>query len=673
MSRMIDAVRKSALPSNMMQFAARGALMVPPAEMIEILVYLAVHNPVFGSQAKTTLAGWNVKSCQEILANPATPKEVLKYFSDPANLGTGLLPALLENPSVGEDLLVRLARSATSEQVTILLENARVSGLRPVLEVLAGNPYLTPTLKALVEEKLSVSGAAPASSSVAETLPPLPAPEAETKTASSPETPPLPAPEAETKTAACSETRSNASPEAAEKVVAEPAKEITAQADKPPAPVEATPTAPSPSAPPSPTRDSQRAASMIDAIHKSALPSNMMQFAARGALMVPPAEMIEILVYLARHNPVFGSQAKMTLAGWNVGSCRDALANPDTPKEVLQYFTDPDNLRPALLSALLENPSVSQDLLLRLARSATREQVTILVESARVCGLRPILEVLAGNPYLTPTLKTRIEEKLSIFAAPAPTSSSVAETVASPPAAGAETQTATSPETPASDAVETDEERCDRFMAEHATEIAAGADKQFAPVEYSEEIAPSEVEAPAAQAAAASAGGQPEGTVTPKPGPTKAKKSMLSPEDQRGSALQKISKLDIKGRILLAMKGNREERSLLVRDGTKIVALAVLESPRITDSEVERFAGQKNVLEAVLRAISMKRRFIKQYPIVRNLIFNPRTPIDVALGLMKNLLTPDLRHLAGNKEVSDTVRKLATKMFRQKTATMKKS
>jgi len=58
MSRMIDAVRKSALPSNMMQFAARGALMVPPAEMIEILVYLAVHNPVFGSQAKATLAGW---------------------------------------------------------------------------------------------------------------------------------------------------------------------------------------------------------------------------------------------------------------------------------------------------------------------------------------------------------------------------------------------------------------------------------------------------------------------------------------------------------------------------------------------------------------------------------------------------------------------------------------
>jgi hypothetical protein len=658
MSRMIDAVRKSALPSNMMQFAARGALMVPPAEMIEILVYLAVHNPGFASQAKTTLAGWNVKSCMEVLANPATPKEVLDYFSDPAILGKDLLPALLENPSVGEDLLVRVARSAASEQITMLLENARLSGLRPVLEVLAGNPYLTPALKALVQEKLSVFGTAPASSSAAETVAKVPLPEAETKTPASPEIP------------------GKASPEAAEKVVAKPGKAIAAEADKPPAPVEATTTSPSPSAPPSPARDSQRAPSMIDAVRKSALPFNMMQFAARGALMVPPAEMIEILVYLALHNQVFGSQAKMTLAGWNPASCRDVLANPATPKEVLQYFTNPDNIRPALLPALLENPSVSEDLLLRMARSATREQITILVESARVSGLRPVLEVLAGNPYLTPALKTQIAEKLSIFAASAPTSSSVAETaaeiVATPPAPEVETQTATSPQTPANDPVETDEEQCDRFMAEHAAEIAAEADKQFAPVEYSEEIVPSEAQALAAQAAAASAGGQPGGTTPRKPGPTKAKKSMLSPEDQRGSALQKISKLDIKGRILLAMKGNREERSLLIRDGTKIVALAVLESPRITDSEVERFASQKNVLEAVLRAISMKRRFIKQYPIVKNLTFNPRTPIDVGLALMKNLLTPDLRHLAGNKEVSDTVRKLAFKMFRQKAATMKK-
>src|SRR5262249_4767175 len=155
--------------------------------------------------------------------------------------------------------------------------------------------------------------------------------------------------------------------------------------------------------------------------------------------------------------------------------------------------------------------------------------------------------------------------------------------------------------------------------------------------------------------------------------PSIAKKTYLSEEEKRGSVLQKIAKLDIKGRIQLAMKGTKEERSILVRDGTKLVALAVLESPKITDGEVEKFASQKNVLEAVLRAIPMKRRFAKLYPVVRNLVFNPRTPLDLSLGLMKHLLVQDLKHLSGNKEVSETIRKLALKMFKQKSDPSKKS
>jgi len=114
------------------------------------------------------------------------------------------------------------------------------------------------------------------------------------------------------------------------------------------------------------------------------------------------------------------------------------------------------------------------------------------------------------------------------------------------------------------------------------------------------------------------------------------------------------------------MKGTKEERSLLVRDGTKVVALAVLESPKISDGEVEKIASQKNVLEAVLRAIPIKRRFAKNYSIVRNLVFNPRTPLDLSLTLIKNLLVSDLKHLSGNKEVSETVRKLALRMLKTK-------
>ena len=63
--------------------------------------------------------------------------------------------------------------------------------------------------------------------------------------------------------------------------------------------------------------------------------------------------------------------------------------------------------------------------------------------------------------------------------------------------------------------------------------------------------------------------------------------------------MQKINSLDIKGRIQLALKGNKEERSILVRDGTKVVALAVLEAPKISDGEVEKIASQKNGISAL--------------------------------------------------------------------------
>jgi hypothetical protein len=200
------------------------------------------------------------------------------------------------------------------------------------------------------------------------------------------------------------------------------------------------------------------------------------------------------------------------------------------------------------------------------------------------------------------------------------------------------------------------------YFNEHAKEIADEGDNAFQPIGGIDELVHSseepltEAEITASTSAGAAASAQ----------KVVIKKAQLSHDEQRGSALQKISRLDIKGRIQLAIKGNKEERSLLVRDGTKVVALAVLESPKISDAEVEKFATQKNVLEAVLRAIPMKRRFAKNYIVVRNLVFNPRTPLDVSLTLVKNLLINDLRNLSGNKEVSETVRKLALKMFKQK-------
>ena len=126
----------------------------------------------------------------------------------------------------------------------------------------------------------------------------------------------------------------------------------------------------------------------IDQIRASKLPSNMMQFAARGALQVPAAENIEILVYLARHNPIFGPVARMTLAGWDEKSSVAAAADPQTTVEVLEYFISPDNLRPPLLPPLLENPSVPEAQLAKFAIGASRESIVAMLQSKRVRSLR---------------------------------------------------------------------------------------------------------------------------------------------------------------------------------------------------------------------------------------------------------------------------------------------
>ena len=412
---------------------------------------------------------------------------------------------------------------------------------------------------------------------------------------------------------------------------------------------------------------------MIDVIRSSGASSNVMQTAARGALRVPPQEMIEILVYLATQTKIFAERARLTLAGWDEASSLAAASDPHTPKEVLAYMIAPGNLRPALLPALLENPGVSEDWLVELAAAASRYMIETLLKSERVNKSAKILGSLSSNPHTNPTQSAAVAQKLSLLA-PAATKDSEAPAAVVVEAKTLETKTAELIAAPAEvePAVEVPDENVAAYVAEHAAEISADANKPFQPIGGIEELTPSssdlpEEPQPQAQTEAVSSATHGAATAARK-APVK-KKVFLSVEEERGSALQKISKLDIKGRIQLAMKGTKEERSLLIRDGTKVVALAVLESPKITDSEVEKFANQKNVLEAVLRGITMKRRFIKQYAILRNLTFNPRTPIDVSLGLIKHLLTADLRNLQGNKEVSDTVRKLATRMFRQKLET----
>jgi len=401
---------------------------------------------------------------------------------------------------------------------------------------------------------------------------------------------------------------------------------------------------------------------MLDLIRTSQVPVNLMQSAARGSLSVPPGEMIEILVYLALHHKLFGPQARLTLAGWDEKASLAAASDPATSVEVLGYFVALENLRPHLLPALLENPAVTEESLSELAAQGTRSVVDVLLTSPRIMNSPILLKALQSNPSLRPNELTEVGNKLAAFeASPAATSDHLATSH----------DEGDTPEAAL-------EEALANFLKENAAELEKEKDRPFQPIgEVHETMA--EATAQTAAPAEADAGpGEAKASAPevkgahaqPKTGAAAAaakKHAHPAPAgEKRDSTLQKIARLDVKGRIALAMRGSKEERSILIRDGTKLVAVAVLDSPKVSEGEVENFAQQKNVLEAVLRAIPLKRQFAKNYSITRNLVYNPRTPLDLSLSLVKHLLVHDLKNLSGNKEVSETIRKVALRMFRQK-------
>jgi hypothetical protein len=135
---------------------------------------------------------------------------------------------------------------------------------------------------------------------------------------------------------------------------------------------------------------------------------------------------------------------------------------------------------------------------------------------------------------------------------------------------------------------------------------------------------------------------------------------------KRLSLLQRMAKMNIVQRIQLAVKGGREERMLLIRDPNKIVQRGVLQSPRLTDLEIENFAAMTNVSQEVLRIISKNRNFMKNYVVTRNLTKNPKSPLDVSLHLLPHLVPTDLKQLAANKNVPETLRSMALKLQRQR-------
>ena len=126
---------------------------------------------------------------------------------------------------------------------------------------------------------------------------------------------------------------------------------------------------------------------------------------------------------------------------------------------------------------------------------------------------------------------------------------------------------------------------------------------------------------------------------------------------------QRVALMSIKERVMLAIKGTREARMILVRDPNRIVAGAVLRNPRLTDNEIESIASFKSVPEDVLRRIGQNRAWSRSYVVIHNLVRNSRTPIATSLGFVNRIQLRDLRALSQNKNVPDVIRQTANRLY----------
>ncbi|HEV8254207.1 MAG TPA: hypothetical protein VGQ78_05595 [Vicinamibacteria bacterium] len=189
------------------------------------------------------------------------------------------------------------------------------------------------------------------------------------------------------------------------------------------------------------------------------------------------------------------------------------------------------------------------------------------------------------------------------------------------------------------------------------------------------EVAPAQTAAPAPELAAPEA--EPE--AEPEPESATVETTSLTEEEavsryltneekgetEKVSAVQRIFRLNTAQKVVQALKGTKEDRAILVRDPNRLVATAVIGSPRLTDAEVEAFAAMRNISDEILRRIARNKDWTKKYSVVASLVKNPRTPLGVSLGMISRLNPRDLKGLSVDKNVSEAVRRAAKRFVKE--------
>jgi len=167
---------------------------------------------------------------------------------------------------------------------------------------------------------------------------------------------------------------------------------------------------------------------------------------------------------------------------------------------------------------------------------------------------------------------------------------------------------------------------------------------------------------PAASPAGPVAAGEAAVAETAEAGPVE-----LLPEEAADEAFKaayvRIMALSVPQKIMLTIRATREERAILVRDSNRLVASAVLKSPKLSDQEVEKIANMRNVSDEVLRLVAANKTWTRTYAVIHALCRNPKTPVGMTLPFLNRLNIRDLKNLSGDKNITDALRKMCKRTF----------
>ena len=138
-------------------------------------------------------------------------------------------------------------------------------------------------------------------------------------------------------------------------------------------------------------------------------------------------------------------------------------------------------------------------------------------------------------------------------------------------------------------------------------------------------------------------------------------------DQKRQSISQQIMKMGVAKKIEWAnKKGNREVRTLLLRDPNKLVQLAVIQSPRMTEGEIAKVAMSRTSPNEVLQYIYNNRQLMKNYTIKIQIISNPKVPVGVSMRFLSGLRMAEVKALAKNKNVPQGLATAAKKLMEKK-------